>query len=321
MPTRSGNAFENSVALLSQQLQVDWSAVLERHSGKEFTLEDRSLASRYALWSALEEVYDKTDFPFAVAASAARTPSNFAQLACICSPNLQTALQRASQAGSVFDAMQLSVTESDGMLTISARSTDNSLPMPESMQVALLAYCVEVTRLAADKNFSPNQIMLPEMAAWHSEAAAFFGTEPGVGAPELHIRLDDALMSFRTNHAEVWSVLETRLKLSGSSNLPDSEKVNEVLYALLPSGLSTVEHVAAKLAVSKRTLQRKLSAEGETYQRLLHKTRQQLAHYYLSLADVPVNEIAGLLGYRDPHSFLRAYRGWTGERPMKADPG
>ena len=319
MPTSPGSAFENSLALLSQQLQVDWDAVIQRASENGSVLGDRGVASHYALWTALEQVYEKSDFPFAVAQLSARTPSNFAQLACICSPNLKSALSRLESARAVLNAVKLSVIESPDEMRVSVASSNPTASMPESMQVALLSYCVAVTRMSANKNFKPLGFNLPESARARTEAAAYFGVEPGMGDVELKIRSEDALATFRTNHEEIWSLFEQRHNAAAKASMPDSEHVQEVLYALLPSGFSTVDHVASKLAVSKRTLQRKLSAEGETYQRLLHKTRQQLAHYYLSLADVSVNEIAGMLGYRDPHSFLRAYRGWTGERPVKVE--
>lgn len=319
MPTTPGSAFENSLALLAQQLQVEWDAVLQRAIENSPTAGHRGVASQYALWTALEQVYEKPDFPFAVAQLAARTPSNFAQLACICSPNLKSALSRVESSRAVLNAVKLSVVDSPDEMTVSVASSSASTPMPESMQVALLSYCVAVTRMAANKNFKPLGFNLPETALARGEAAAYFGLQPGIGEVELKIRPEDAMVAFRTNHEEIWTLFEERYNAAANSSMPDSEHVQEVLYALLPSGFSTVDHVASKLAVSKRTLQRKLSAEGETYQRLLHKTRQQLAHYYLSLADVSVNEIAGMLGYRDPHSFLRAYRGWTGERPVKAE--
>lgn len=319
MPTSPGRAYENSLALLGQQLGVDWASVIQHCDEQSLLAGGHGTRSAYALWTALEHVYNRHDFPFAAAQAAAKTPSNFAQLAFICSPNLRTAITRAGNAKNALNGISVSVTESVDALTVSVGATDASTPMPESMQVGILAYCVAVTRIAASKHFKPLSVNLPESSVLRTEAAAFFGIEPGSGPVAMTIQPETASIAFRTNHDDMWSAFEERLSSNPQSPMADSVHVQEVLYALLPSGCSTVEHVAEKLAVSKRTLQRKLSAEGETYQRLLHKTRQQLAHYYLATADVTVNEIAGLLGYRDPHSFLRAYRGWTGERPVKVD--
>jgi AraC-like DNA-binding protein len=75
-----------------------------------------------------------------------------------------------------------------------------------------------------------------------------------------------------------------------------------------------MEAVSKKLATSSRTLQRRLSAEGETFQTILNRTREALARHYLQRPELTAAEIAFLLGYDDPSSFSA----WTGTTPEKA---
>ncbi|NBF41854.1 MAG: hypothetical protein GVY14_15700 [Spirochaetes bacterium] len=56
-----------------------------------------------------------------------------------------------------------------------------------------------------------------------------------------------------------------------------AERVSAVLLEYLPSGMATIEAVAEKLIMSKRTLQRKLSSEGTSFQRILKGLRQELS--------------------------------------------
>ena len=51
---------------------------------------------------------------------------------------------------------------------------------------------------------------------------------------------------------------------------------------MLPAGQSSIEEAANRLAMSKRTLQRKLSEEESSYQEVLNATRRELAYSYLS---------------------------------------
>ncbi len=73
--------------------------------------------------------------------------------------------------------------------------------------------------------------------------------------------------------------------------------------------------VARRLGMSQRSLQRQLGTEGLTYKDLLQATRQSLAQHYLVKTDLPVAEISFLLGFEEPNSFFRAFRGWTGQTP------
>jgi AraC-like DNA-binding protein len=68
--------------------------------------------------------------------------------------------------------------------------------------------------------------------------------------------------------------------------------------------------VAAELAMSERSLQRKLTDGGMTFQGLLSETRHQLALEYLGDSSLAIVEVAYMLGYEDQNSFFRAFRQW-----------
>ena len=89
-------------------------------------------------------------------------------------------------------------------------------------------------------------------------------------------------------------------------------KVRSALTELLPAGEGTAEEVAAKLGLSKRTLQRKLLDEDTSFQKQLNSTRELLACNYIRNTDMSSEDIAFLLGYQELNSFLRAFSIWTG---------
>ncbi|WBM80227.1 helix-turn-helix domain-containing protein [Cryobacterium breve] len=66
-------------------------------------------------------------------------------------------------------------------------------------------------------------------------------------------------------------------------------------------------------------MQRKLKAEGTSFQEILHRTREALARHYLSQEAMTTGEIAFLLGFDDPRSFYRAFQSWTGLTPRSAE--
>lgn len=77
------------------------------------------------------------------------------------------------------------------------------------------------------------------------------------------------------------------------------------------------EQIAAALHVSDRTLQRRLHAEGTSFQHLLDDTRRELAQQYLRKPRSSVKQVAQLLGFEDQSNFFRACKRWFGESPAR----
>ncbi len=116
----------------------------------------------------------------------------------------------------------------------------------------------------------------------------------------------------------MWAAFEPELRQrldSLDAAVTTSRRVRAALLEGLPSGLVAVEDVAKKLALSTRTLQRRIEAEGASFQQILRETREALARHYLENTTLPTAEIAFLLGFDEANSFYRAFRAWTGSTP------
>lgn len=83
----------------------------------------------------------------------------------------------------------------------------------------------------------------------------------------------------------------------------------------LPEQGSDLEAIASALALSPRTLQRRLREAGLSFSQLVDETRQQLALHYLRDPALELAEIAFLVGFSEPGSLARAFRRWTGTSP------
>jgi AraC-like DNA-binding protein len=70
----------------------------------------------------------------------------------------------------------------------------------------------------------------------------------------------------------------------------------------------TLQDIAQELGMSARTLQRRLTDAGITFQQLVEDTRRELARHYLKQRAVELNEAAFLLGFADTNSFFRAFQ-------------
>jgi AraC-like DNA-binding protein len=94
-------------------------------------------------------------------------------------------------------------------------------------------------------------------------------------------------------------------------------RVRELIATLLATGEPNIDTVARELNMSSRTLERRLSAEGLSYRRVLDGLRRQLAERYLMDERLGLAQITYLLGYSEPTAFNRAFRRWTGSTPTQ----
>jgi AraC-like DNA-binding protein len=104
-------------------------------------------------------------------------------------------------------------------------------------------------------------------------------------------------------------------RISPHSNL--RARVEDAIIQALPHGRANVDEIAGRLGMSRRTLARALAAEGLTFSELLDELRAALAKRYLSEDELPISQIAWLLGYREASSFTHAFGRWTGSTPRQ----
>ena len=99
----------------------------------------------------------------------------------------------------------------------------------------------------------------------------------------------------------------------------EKDIVDEVKMALRrkPGQFPHLEQVASKMALSPRTLRRKLGAEGVRFQDLLDTERRKVADDYLSNSELTVQQIAEQCDFSDAQNFAQAYKRWTGMSPTE----
>ena len=82
-----------------------------------------------------------------------------------------------------------------------------------------------------------------------------------------------------------------------------------------PTNMPNAETVASELAMTSRTLRRKLEAQGTTFQNIVDNIRRDLAINYLRNTRMSVANIAENVGFTDPANFRAAFKRWTGRTP------
>ena len=93
------------------------------------------------------------------------------------------------------------------------------------------------------------------------------------------------------------------------------ERLRDLLEPTPGEAPPTAREAAAVLGLSLGTLRRRLADEGIGWQALKDESRHEVARRYLADTDLPLSEIAALLGFDEPSAFFRAFRRWSGETP------
>jgi len=94
-----------------------------------------------------------------------------------------------------------------------------------------------------------------------------------------------------------------------------ADRVRQTMLELMREGPCRIDEIAAALAVSPRTLQRRLEREGTTFGAVFDTTRQTAALECLRNPAVGIKETAFRVGFSEPSTFYRAFRRWTGVTP------
>jgi AraC-like DNA-binding protein len=273
----------------------------------------------YRFWDSIEAETGDPLFPIRlcrVIRSESFSPPLFAAL---CSPNFLVAAQRIARYKTLVAPMRLDVAEARDIVTIELSWLDAPLTPPVSLVITELLFFASLARMGTREPVRPVEVVstvLPSPTAPYEE---FLGARIQRGAkPRLTFTNADATRPFLTSNEPMWAAFEPELRhrlAELDASVTTAKRVRAALLEGLPSGLLTMEAIARKLALSKRTLQRRIEAEGTSYQRILQETREALARHYLQKTLLPAAEIAFLLGFDEPNSFYRAFRPWTGTTP------
>jgi AraC-like DNA-binding protein len=148
----------------------------------------------------------------------------------------------------------------------------------------------------------------------------FFACPVAWGAPELEVAFDAALLDLPLPKSDprlagylCRRVDELVARLPAEKSFAD--RARRQIGALLAQGEARLVNVAKHLAVSERTLHRRLADEGTGFADLVEDARRERASILLEDRSLSASEVGFLLGYAEPAAFFRAFKRWTGQTP------
>ncbi len=279
-----------------------------------------TVAQYFDFWRGLETLLSgEPAFPLRVAQSVTVEAFSPPLFACFCSANLNIALQRLAHYKPLIGPLRLDITQTKYQTAISLGELPGQPPLPPSLVAMELTFFVHVARLATRDLIIPLKVHSTNPIPGADKFEAFFGVPLTEGACDgMVFSAADAQKPFLTSNAGMWSIFEPALQKRMQDLEIDSkfrDRVRACLMEILASGQVSMADVAKRLAISSRTLQRRLQEENTSFKQELSNLRSELANHYLVNTPYSSAEISFLLGYSEPSSFFRAFHTWTGKTP------
>ena len=193
-------------------------------------------------------------------------------------------------------------------------------PSWESME-AILACIVRAGRFLHGTALSPCGVALERAERPpRSRFEAFFGCEVTYGAEryELTFPLQAARRQLPAGCDDVARTADHAVEgylARSSAGGEVATAVRAVVSELLGTEDVTAPAVAARLAVSPRTLQRRLRDEGTTFRDVVADVRIALARRAIASGEGPVEVLATRLGFSDAAALRRAFKREVGMTP------
>lgn len=152
---------------------------------------------------------------------------------------------------------------------------------------------------------------------------AVFGITPLFAMPDSGVVLSRALIDAPQmgSNPQVRRLAELFLESVAPPALRNDDELTprarQIVTRLLRAGEFAQADVARVFGLHERTLQRRLKAEGTSFDALRDEARREWAQTLLAQRNVPLSHIAEVLGYAEASAFTRASQRWFGAAPRE----
>jgi AraC-like DNA-binding protein len=260
-----------------------------------------------------------------VAESLPRGALDLVEYAFRSSASLAVGLERLARYGRVLSDRVAARIEAEGEgLLLLVRDTGSTALHHGRAEFALSA-AVKFAREGTGADITPLQVSFAHPAPEDETEHRRFFRGPirfGAGSNSMILRAEDATRPMQAADEALASIVRRRLdKVLADRDLrasgPLSGRVRRMLVEHLGETTLTPETMARALAVSRRTLSRRLAAEDTSFRNLLDDVRRDFACALLQDHTLSIADVAFFLEYSESAAFTRSFRRWTGQTPRE----
>lgn len=277
-------------------------------------------AELFSLWRSVSELSADPGIGLKLGSETRLARTHPAGIAVMCSRTFGDALQRLGRYKQLTCPEEIRIHQTGQETAVEFFYVEAKEKQPEVLVDMLLSWILSVGRQGTGDPIAPLRLELSRAAKHRALLERHFGCRVRFKADRnaLVFRSDDLNRPFVTYNEELLEVIGAQLESELQSRRTDKsvgEQVKQTLRQLLAGKRPTLQDVAKELGLGPRTLQRRLTEAGLTFQQVVEETRRELARHYLKQRAVELNEAAFLLGFEDANSFFRAFQHWEGTSP------
>ncbi|MGH7848150.1 MAG: AraC-like transcriptional regulator QhpR, partial [Candidatus Binatia bacterium] len=186
-----------------------------------------------------------------------------------------------------------------------------------------MAVALNTLRTMAGSQWTPREVQFAHAPPLHtSEHLRVFGAPVSFSCATNALVVEREFVERQVPAADqrLYGILKQQVEriLNEMSREDDLlASVRKAVSELMRDGHPKLAQVAKKLAMSPRTVERRLKEHGVVFKTLVDDTRRRFAVSYLRERKHTLTEIAFLLGYSEVSAFNRAFKRWTGITPLE----
>jgi AraC-like DNA-binding protein len=274
----------------------------------------------------LEEVARQTtDDCFGLHFGERYNPKNIGPLAYVIlnSPTIRAGIENAERYLQVHNqSARWFFTVEDNRARICHELKNLEITAPRQYHELCMAVALNTLRLMVGSQWSPLEVQFAHAAPANiSEHLRIFRSPVlfGYGVNAFVIEREFAERQVPAADPRLYGILKQYLERV-LEEMPQEDgflaTVRRTIAEVMRDGDPTLARVAKKLAMSPRTVERRLNERGMIFKKLLEDTRRHFAITYLKDRQNSLTEVAFLLGYSELSAFNRAFKRWTGHTPM-----
>ena len=182
-----------------------------------------------------------------------------------------------------------------------------------------LATATNTLRALCGSGWAPLEVLLPRSAPRDTGPYRSFFRAPVRFDQEMAALVFPAkLLEQRivgTNPAVRRRVEDRIRRLEATQPYTLTDELRQYLRAEVTRKRCAAKRVARHLSVNRRTLSRRLKAEGTTFKQLANEAQFRVAKQLLADTGMNMAQISAVLDFSEPAAFTHAFRRWSGVTP------
>ena len=276
-------------------------------------------AQWFALWRVIDEINPDPGLGLHMSSVLEGGPYDPLLITALSAPTFHGALTRVARFKRLFSPEDIRVCEQNNAWSVEVASLFADYTLPSLLVDATLSCLNEIGRHGTGMAVLPERVFLRRDETECAMYETYFRCPVDFEAERDMLLYSHAtiMQHFLTHNQELLAMIEPQLEAALHQSPPERlvDHVKTLMRSRLAGEQPTTQDIARELNISTRTLQRRLTEEGVSFQHLLETVRCDMAKHYLAQSPLELNEIAFLLGYKAPSSFHRAFHTWEGCSP------